>query len=293
MSDIYFSKENLDGYLKELAKEYRRQNGKNIPAEVILIGGASILINYGFRETTYDMDAIIRATSSMKQAINNIGDRYGLPVGWLNDDFISTPSYTPQIIQFSQYYRTYANVVEFRTVSGEYLLAMKLKAGREYKHDRSDVIGILWEQENNGDPLTIERIKKAVSDLYGSYDAISDDMKHFIEKAIHTGEYESNYARIYQIESENRDILLEYSQSNPSIVTEDNASQIISALKKRLPSSSSLKEQRQTRADKAREPEKDPALAALKANAQQNTERARDEAKQYQQEQTQTKRKNR
>lgn len=102
----------------------------------------------------------------------------------------------------------------------------------------------------------------------------------------------SNYARIYQIESENRDILLEYSQSNPSIVTEDNASQIISALKKRLPSSS-LKEQRQTRADKAREPEKDPALAALKANAQQNTERARDEAKQYQQEQTQTKRKSR
>ena len=30
-----------------------------MPAEIILIGGASILINYGFREMTYDMDAII------------------------------------------------------------------------------------------------------------------------------------------------------------------------------------------------------------------------------------------
>ena len=31
-------------------------------AEIILIGGASILINYGFREMTYDMDAIIKSS---------------------------------------------------------------------------------------------------------------------------------------------------------------------------------------------------------------------------------------
>ena len=32
----YFTKENLDGYLKELGKEYRRLNGKRIPAEIRL-----------------------------------------------------------------------------------------------------------------------------------------------------------------------------------------------------------------------------------------------------------------
>ena len=53
--DKPFTKENLDLYLKELAKEFRRQNGKNMPAEIILIGGASVVINYGFREMTYDM----------------------------------------------------------------------------------------------------------------------------------------------------------------------------------------------------------------------------------------------
>ena len=47
-----------------------------------------------------------------------------------------------------------------------------------------------------------------------------------------------------------------------------------------------LKTERATRADKAREPEKDPALAALKANAQQNTERAREETQRYSKEQT-------
>ena len=35
------------------------------PCEIILIGGASILANYGFRDMTYDMDAVILASSVM------------------------------------------------------------------------------------------------------------------------------------------------------------------------------------------------------------------------------------
>ena len=47
-----FTRENLDYYLKELAKEFRKRNGKNTQAEIILVGGAAILANYGFREMT-------------------------------------------------------------------------------------------------------------------------------------------------------------------------------------------------------------------------------------------------
>ena len=54
-SDTPFTKENLDYYLKELAKEFRRLGGKKMPAEVILIGGASILVNYGFRDMLQEM----------------------------------------------------------------------------------------------------------------------------------------------------------------------------------------------------------------------------------------------
>lgn len=86
-SNIYFSSENLDMYLKELAKEFKKLNGKQMPAEIILTGGAAILANYGFRERTYDIDAVITASSAMKQAINNVGDRFNLPNGWLNSDF--------------------------------------------------------------------------------------------------------------------------------------------------------------------------------------------------------------
>lgn len=61
MSEQSFTKENLDQYLKELAKEFIKLNGRKTPAEIILIGGASVVINYGFRQMTDDMDAIIHA----------------------------------------------------------------------------------------------------------------------------------------------------------------------------------------------------------------------------------------
>ncbi len=233
MPDIPFTRENLDRYLKELAKEFRKRSGRSMPAEIILIGGASVVINYGFREMTYDMDALINAASSMKDAISTVGDRNGLPAGWLNDDFRKTESYTDKIIQFSRYYKTYYGVLTVRTVTGEYLAAMKLRAGREYKYDRSDVIGILWEQEKCGDPLTLERIQSAVRDLYGSWDVIAEDVRAFIEAAMQEGNYGSLYTRVREAEAENRENLLEYQDEKPGVIKPDNVDDIIAALRKR------------------------------------------------------------
>ena len=42
MREVPFTKENVDGYLKELAKEFRKMNGSRVPAELILIGGAAV-----------------------------------------------------------------------------------------------------------------------------------------------------------------------------------------------------------------------------------------------------------
>lgn len=71
-----FNKSNLDTYLNELARIFRKQNGKGTKSEIILVGGAAILINYSFRNMTMNIDAIIHASSSIKDAINQIGDRY-------------------------------------------------------------------------------------------------------------------------------------------------------------------------------------------------------------------------
>lgn len=233
MFEKTFTRENLEQYLKELSKEFRKLNGKGMPADIILIGGASVVINYGFRDMTYDMDAVINAASSMKDAISIVGDKYGLPDGWLNTDFMKTTSYTPKIVQYSKYYRTYSNVVTFRTVTGEYLLAMKLMAGRQYKYDLSDVIGILWEHEKKQNPISLQQIKSAAENLYGSYEKIPENSRMFIEKAVCEHEYESMYQRVRQMEAENKDILLQFQDVYPDTVNSDNINDIIAAIRKK------------------------------------------------------------
>lgn len=225
--DKPFTKDNLDSYLKELAKEYRKRNGTRMPAEMILVGGASILINYGFRDATYDMDAIIQASGAMKDAINAVEDRLDLPVGWLNTDFVNTNSYTPRLVENSKYYRTFSNILQVRTVSAEYLVAMKMMAGRQYKNDLSDIVGILVEQEERGDALTFDRIKKAVIDLYDSYDIIPDSSHTFIESIYEKEDLKGFYQQCRQLERENKDVLIDFQNNYPGVLNEDNLSNIL------------------------------------------------------------------
>jgi hypothetical protein len=231
--DSYFTKDNLDTYLKELAKESRRLNGTAMPAEIILIGGAAILANYGFRDMTTDIDAVIRASSSMKDAINRVGDKYELPNGWLNADFTRTASYSPKLAEVSVHYKTFSNILEIRTVSAEYLIAMKLRSGRKYKNDLSDVIGILAEHEKRGQPITRESLDAAVQTLYGGWDAIPSDSKQFIDDTMNTGNYADVYAAVREEEKRTKNVLLQFEKDYPSAANESNVNDILKILKAR------------------------------------------------------------
>ncbi len=95
--DFVIDKVNLDSYLKALGKAFRKLNGTKTPAEIIIVGGASILINYGFRDMTTDIDAIIQASSAMKEAINIVQEELNLPQAWINTDFKQTSSYSVSV----------------------------------------------------------------------------------------------------------------------------------------------------------------------------------------------------
>lgn len=235
MSDStnHFTKENLDTYLKELAKEYRRLGGKTMPAEIILVGGAAILAGYGFRDMTTDIDAVIHASSFMKDAINHVGDKFELPNGWLNTDFIRTASYSTKLNQFSAYYRTYSNVLSVRIIGAEYLIAMKLRSGRQYKNDMSDVVGILAEHDKRENPITLEQIKTAVVNLYGNWDILPDVSKVFIDDVMRNGDYPAMYAQTLENEKGSKDILVRFEGEYPGVANQDNVNDILRTLKQK------------------------------------------------------------
>ncbi|MCM1144453.1 MAG: DUF6036 family nucleotidyltransferase [Lachnoclostridium sp.] len=217
--------------MKELAKEFKKQNGTAVPAEIILIGGAAVLMGYGFREMTTDVDAVIHASSAMKEAVGKVGDRYNLPHGWLNSDFMCTDSYSPKLEQFSVYYKTFSNVLQIRTVSAEYLIAMKLRSGRKYKNDLSDIIGILAEHERRGDPISKDRIEIAVRNLYGNWNGFSADAVSFIHDALEKGNYETIYAAVMEEEKKSKDMLIQFGKKYPGVAAQSNVNEILASLK--------------------------------------------------------------
>lgn len=228
-----FTKENLDQCLSKLAKEYRKRNGTQIRAEIILIGGAAVLTNYGFRDLTYDIDTIIRASSSMKEAINTVGDELGLPNGWMNSDFTKTASYSPKLVQYSKYYKRFGYVLDVRTITGEYLIAMKLMSGRKYKNDLSDIIGILYEEQENGNSLTINQIQSAVVNLYGNWNALPQDSIDFISEVINNHDLKKLYETYRANEISTKESLIKFETSYPNIINTNNLNDILAQLQAR------------------------------------------------------------
>jgi len=232
-SNVPFTSENLDTYLKALAKEYKRLSGKSIPAEIILIGGAAILANYGFRESTYDMDALISASSAMSDAISHVGDEYGLPNGWLNEDFIKTKSYTPKLRQHSVHYKEFGRILEIRTVQAEYLLAMKMVSARDYKNDLSDIIGIIAEHQQRQLPLTWEMVERAMLELYGSWERVAPETVQLVRNALTLPDAGVLYAQYRAEELATKDFLTDFEQKYPKVANQDNIASILAQAKKK------------------------------------------------------------
>lgn len=229
--EMQFSSNNLDYYLKELAKEYRRLS--KMPVEVILVGGASILANYGFRDITYDIDALFFASTAMEEAVHTIGDKLNLPNGWFNSDFKNTDSYTTRLNQYSQYYKTFSNIVDFRTITGEYLIAMKLRASRDYKSDLSDVAEIIAEHQRWGKPISYEDISTAVINLYDNIDCLPDKAISFLKKIFETTDLTKLINERKEYERTCKVLLVEFEKKYKGVLKEDNLDDIIAKLKEK------------------------------------------------------------
>ena len=170
----------------------------------------------------------------MKEAVNIVGDRLGLPNGWLNADFKNTSSYSPKLSQYSKYYRTYSNVLNIRTISAEYLVAMKLMSGRRYKKDLSDIIGILSEQERMGEPLSYQQIDCAVRNLYDGWDNISEYAIQVLKAALNSENLKALFMEQEREEALSKQAVLQVQKYEGEKVKESNVDEIIQkALRKK------------------------------------------------------------
>ena len=227
------TKENFNECMKDLGKLYRKMYGKEFHAEIILIGGGAVLAGYGFRELTYDVDAILKLAPGIKEIASNVADKYGLERNWLNDDFTKTTSYTEKLVEKSQHYRQFSNVLNIRVVSAEYLVAMKLMSGREYKYDMSDVIGIIKEHNERSNPLDKSEILKAFQELYGDSSAMPLVSQELLNEAFEYNDLGLLYRKYREVEEQNKSLLTDFETKYPKAINAENLTSILDGLKQK------------------------------------------------------------
>jgi hypothetical protein len=117
-----------------------------------------------------------------------------------------------------------------RTVDAENLIAMKLASYRPYKHDKSDIVGILEACAQSGIFLDLEKIKSAVVNIYGDWNYISTEAQAFIIDVL---ENKRNYDDISQEEISNKTLLIEFEEHYNKVLNSDNLENILAALQKK------------------------------------------------------------
>jgi Nucleotidyltransferase of unknown function (DUF6036) len=122
-----------DTILKALSAMSDRLAEKNVRGEVCLVGGAAMVLAFQTRQSTKDVDAIFAPTTAVREAAEEVADRFGLPSGWFNDAVKGWISSEHATIQ--------AELPQFANLSvsmpvPEYLPAMKCMAARAEAESR-------------------------------------------------------------------------------------------------------------------------------------------------------------
>lgn len=231
------TKDNAYTILKAFAKEYKKQNGSHVPTEIVIVGGGSILLNYGFREYTQDFDILVQSMEMIKSVSYRIADQYNLPNDWMNTDFYHTASYSVKLREVSKHFCSFnGGDLEIRTVNAEYLIAMKMVSAREYRNDISDIVGILIYLKKHLGNFSMDKIDAAIQYLYGEpkeiiKDVVYDKVRKYSQQSV--SELQEEYKILTQTEAETRNTLITVNETYPDAITEDSIDSVIKNLRRK------------------------------------------------------------
>ncbi|HEX3988426.1 MAG TPA: hypothetical protein VHZ30_03280 [Verrucomicrobiae bacterium] len=128
-----FNREKLARYLSLLNDELK---AIGVTGEICIVGGAAMILAFGSRESTRDIDALLLSPSQIRVAVAKVADEYELPANWLNDGAKGFASDSPieakELLRYSH----------LRVIAppAQYILAMKCVAARVGldEHDKED-----------------------------------------------------------------------------------------------------------------------------------------------------------
>ena len=159
----------------ELARE------QNTTLEVSLYGGAVFTLVYRSRETTKDVDAVVRQSELAGILAARVAGELALPDDWLNDHvkkFLAEKESKRELPQSD-----FGEGLRVSVPTAAYLLAMKIRACRPplpgYSGDYGDIRFLVGKMQ-------IESVEaaEAIHDKFFPHDVLSDAAREVIRAAI-------------------------------------------------------------------------------------------------------------
>ena len=147
---------------------------RGIQGEIVLYGGAAMMLAFDARQATRDVDAVFKPEQLVQEAAHDVSIQYGAPLGWLNDAvaaFVSDREDLRFLMEFSH--------LRIYHAAPEYLLAMKCMSMRVGRGDK-DLFDIKFLAGRLG--LTSAQEVLAIVERYYPGDRISERTKLIVEE---------------------------------------------------------------------------------------------------------------
>ena len=104
---------------------------------------------------------------------------------------------------------------------------MKLCSARTYKHDLSDIVGILKEHQELQKPISFEMVDTAMINLYGNWDKVETTIKEVFIKLLNDENLEDTYYKITAREQDSRIVLHKAMEKYSDKINDNNVNLFI------------------------------------------------------------------
>jgi hypothetical protein len=152
-------------------------HAQKVTLEVSLYGGAVFTLVYGSRDSTKDVDAVIRQNEIARTLARKVARELSLPDDWLNDQvrqFLSEKEAKRQLNEVD-----FGEGLRVSVPTAPYLLAMKLRACRPplpgYPGDYGDIRFLVQKMA-----ITSVEAAEVIHDKFFPHDVLSDAAKEVV-----------------------------------------------------------------------------------------------------------------
>ena len=158
---------------------------EEVELELCIYGGSAMMLAYGSRPNTKDVDAVVRPSETAKRLAVEVGQKLGLHASWLNDDvkqFLSeNGTFAP--LEVEELETTAKRHLRITRPSASYLLAMKCLACRSglpgYPGDIEDIRFLIRKMNIR----TLAQIEEHLNRFY-PFDALTPTARSLIQSVL-------------------------------------------------------------------------------------------------------------